>query len=192
MASLGQRGHHSIREGRAMSSTYVSAFFGLCLALSISDSAAQGKPPVPKTTAERIKELEDKVGFLQAISDVDGRRFRPSFADLDCETKRFGSVQSDDPARFLIMVSCTNIEPYLEGYRITLNVANPYSMHMTLVKGTLLYGPYPKKKAEIPLTQGLSPGQWTRTSVSISQAQAAEMRNLQAEFYVEQLSARDR
>jgi hypothetical protein len=160
--------------------------FSCCLTFAAL-AWGQSKPaPTPvKSLAERLKELEHRVVGLELET-----RFRPVYAQLDCETKRFGSVQSDDVSKFLLLVSCESIEPYLEGYRITLRVGNPYSIRMSAVKGSLFYGAkYPRKKAEIPLPQGLTPGHWTEVSVSIGQAEVADMRRLSAEFVVEQLSA---
>lgn len=168
----------------------VLAASAICtLVVSSNETLSQPKNEKAKTIVERLSELETKVGVLEFQTEVFQNRRRPVYAHLDCDSKKFGVVETDDPARLLIMVSCVNIEPYLEGYKVSLDIGNPYSARFSGVKGSLIYGStFPKKKVEIPLTSGLNGGQWTRVAVSISQAQAAEMRSMSAEFFVEQMA----
>lgn len=148
---------------------------------------AQSRPSDP--LGERVKKLEDGMKSLESSQQFTSLRQRSGYATVDCDSKRFGTVQSDDDARFLVLVSCVNVEPYLEGYRVHLDIGNPYFMTIAVVRGTFYYGErsFLENKVEIPLIQGLKAGGWTRTIVNISRATAGQMRNMRSEFFVEQV-----
>ncbi|MGE5525940.1 MAG: hypothetical protein ACM3SS_19665 [Rhodospirillaceae bacterium] len=139
---------------------------------------------------DRVKRLEDRVSAVATLQEFTGNRQRNAYARVDCTSRRFGSVQTDDDMHLVILVSCETLDPYLEGYRVTLQIGNPYYMRLASVKGSLYYGEQvlPANKIEIPLAGGLRPGTWTRTTVNITPATAAQMRNLRAEFFVEEIS----
>jgi len=166
----------------------VCSVAGLLMALFFSNGWAQ--KPATQTSDERLKKLEQDSSLHQLLIESQSRRSRNSYAPLDCDTKKFGTVQTDDATHLLILVACESIEPYLEGYRVVLDVGNPYFMSLPRVAGRLFFGPltYPRRSVEISLPQGLGPGRWTRTTVNVSPAVAADMRSLQADFQVEQVS----
>lgn len=84
-------------------------------------------------------------------------------------------------ARFF--VSTENVTPYLDGYRVTLQIGNPYYASFTGFKlftswgiiGAADVADYKFRTNEY--TEVLKPGTWTSVSFLLTPATAAELRN---------------
>lgn len=153
----------------------LSVICGIALASSVL--AAQKEEP--KTTDERLRDLETK-GFLhdftlETLGDVTGSRS----ATLDCDSGKF-QYAAITRTSLTLLVACTSIAPYREGFRISLNVGNPYTFRFTGFTATLFHGAdwaqaY-KQKVAVDTTSSLMPGVWTEIIVNVPVGEAKEFR----------------
>jgi hypothetical protein len=83
----------------------------------------------------------------------------------------------------VFLAACTNVEPYLEGHKITIEVNNPYATRFSNLSGTLGYGRTVDeaftRTVEISTTQSLSPGAWTTFTVIVNPSKAEDIRYLE-------------
>src|SRR5258708_23696899 len=86
--------------------------------IGLAQTPKENKPP-PLSQAETNAALDYRLQILEA-------RVEASFANLDCNTHNFDSFIMQSP-KMLMFASCKNIEPYLEGHRLTIQIGNPYT-----------------------------------------------------------------
>src|SRR5438552_13507398 len=101
------------------------------LSLSVVSVAnAQQVKPVP-SLAERVEKLETVTkGLDWRVTEVDSRAGEFS-ARIHCDTGNFSQILAEQ-STLTFLVVCEKIEPFLEGYRLTLAIGNPYSMRFTV------------------------------------------------------------
>jgi hypothetical protein len=153
----------------------------LVCCLGACSASAQGVPAKPKTTDERITALEKQLEFandwLRIISPLTGDRT----AFIDCDSGKFSAVMPTSNT-LVFLVSCSSITPYLEGYKISLNVGNPFAMQFSGVSGRLGYGDTPSaaysESTGFSTTEPLQPGVWNSITVTINQVAAKNVRHI--------------
>lgn len=141
----------------------------------------------PQTLAERVSKLESEVQLHTAYIDGLESRVPPRGAFIDCNTKNY--VQALPATGYLpFLVNCDNVEPYLEGFRITINIGNPHSVAFTQATGEIGYGDtvaaawLGTKRVLLPATTTIAPASWNRVQVTINPVAAQDMRHLWLEF----------
>jgi hypothetical protein len=99
----------------------------LLLCLVSSPVLAQQRPEKPQTPAECLDALEAFRHMTQLrLSSLDDLT-STLYARLDCDNGVFGYLGMKGTG-LTFLVACTKLEPYLEGYRLSLSVGNPYSL----------------------------------------------------------------
>lgn len=133
---------------------------------------SQQTKPRPPTDQERIDKLQDfRIRSLE-------NRVEASYASVNCNSGGFDSLMMGSP-KLLMLVICRNIEPYLEGHRITLEVGNPHSFNFGGITGSLGYGKdWAEKDAELNFAGDLVAGRWTPITVIVNPSKPEEMRFL--------------
>lgn len=147
----------------------------LVCCLSVNDSVAQNT--TQKTATERLDTLENRTSLLEVLVDGFDSRVARETAVLNCSTHGFGFVVAhESPLSFL--VACTSLEPYLEGYRLTVDIGNPYSMQFEGINATVGYGEnmFNTKPRPVSTTEPLKPGAWTHMTVVINRVTAKDVR----------------
>jgi hypothetical protein len=146
--------------------------------LSAPMGSAQSVDP-PKSQTERIKELETKVETLQSWLEVLNGYTGDRSVVLDCDAGKFSAIMPKSNT-LVFLAACNKVEPYLEGYRITIAIGNPLSMAFSGVSGELGYGETAVKsfaqKQPFSTTAALRPGIWTPIQVTINPAAAKDVR----------------
>ena len=75
--------------------------------------------------------------------------------------------------------SCENVEPYLEGHKITFKIGNPHSFSFGGISGEVTYGKgYPYSTTEISFAGVLVSGAWTTLTVIISPSKPEDLRSM--------------
>jgi hypothetical protein len=112
---------------------------------------------------------------------VNGLQSRVQYkgATLDCDSKQYTEFQLSN-GTLVFLAACTNIEPYLEGFKVTVEVNNPYSVRFSNLSGTLGYGKTFEESldrtVEVSTTAALAPGVWTPITVNVNPAKAEDLR----------------
>ena len=126
------------------------------------------------TIEQRLRLLEIKVESLE-------NRVANRFATLDCNSGKYDEFLFGN-GTLIFFAACTNIEPYLEGHRITLNIGNPHSFNFSNVKGTLNYGTNiweafaGEKKVEVSVNETIRGGSWNTINIIINPSKVEDMR----------------
>lgn len=142
--------------------------------------AGQATPqPTTKTIAERLEFAEAQITWFQAwLSDV-GTRTAPNDGQLDCSEGKVQEI-AENPAYLVFLVRCEKIEPYLEGYRLTITIGNPYRFDFTGIRGELGYGDSLDKAIDQTIkfdnTAVAKAGTWTTLFVIVNPVAAKDVR----------------
>jgi hypothetical protein len=152
---------------------------GVCLLLCLAGSSlAQTPKPTVEDLERRIRSLELQVRGLQT-------RTATKYASVDCNTGKFDEFQFSG-GTLILFASCTKIEPYLEGHRITLSIGNPHSFSFSNVKGNLSYGKdwveALERQVEVSLVDPLRAGAWTTINVTVNPSKPEQMRYIGLEL----------
>jgi hypothetical protein len=165
-------------------------------------AARKAEQATTKASSElegRIAKLETAVEMLEAkllgqrgIQNDIPLRVPSRGAFLDCDSGGY-SESLPDNGHLLFLISCETVEPYLEGYRITLAIGNPHSVSFKNAKGTFGYGEelyeaVVKQKISWSTTDQIRSGAWNRVQVTINPASAKDLRNTYVRFEVETAS----
>lgn len=141
------------------------------------------------TLAEFVSTLRNRVDNLEAAAQVT----RPEWFAVDMTEHAFSLVQT----RFLpLLILPVNATPYLDGYRITLDIGNPYKASMNgltinanwelpQTNNTISFDDAtkaPVKRREFDRADVLASGQWTRVTLDIAPASAEEIRCLRMQL----------
>ena len=126
-------------------------------------------------------------------------------AFLDVTKKDFSTVKSDVGT---FLVSCQGVEPYLEGYKVHLQIGNPMAMLVSNPKITVEWGAaLPKPGADIKdnnsayqawktslqqtsitLNSNLRPGFWNDVEIVVSPAKANELDHFMVSIQTDSVS----
>jgi hypothetical protein len=157
--------------------------FKLTALIVIGASTASAQAPRQGSTIaleQRLDAIENKLKLLnEYIDNVNARTGDINHArQLSCEASGFFPVQVAGGLSFL--VACEKIEPFLEGYRLTLAIGNPYSMQFDGATGTIGYGEdlvsVFRQTTEFTFVSPLVPGNWSRTTIVINRVGAKDVR----------------
>jgi hypothetical protein len=77
-----------------------------------------------------------------------------------------------------MFVSCKNIEPYMEGHRLTVQIGNPHSFNFGGISGRVDYGNLLEKSVELSYAGDLAAGRWTTITVVINPSKPEDLRLL--------------
>ena len=126
-------------------------------------------------------------------------------AFIDVNSKNFSAVRSDEGT---FLISCEGVEPYLEGFKVHLQIGNPTAMLVSTPKITLEWGaqaPKPDVNAKdsdlaykdwrkslqqtsVTLNSNLKPGFWNDVEVIVSPAKANELAHLKVSIQTPSVS----
>ena len=149
----------------------------------------------------KIQEVNNRIEMLSTrIGHLAKQRSPYSSIGLDPTEKGYGRI---DTASGFFLISVKDTTPYLDGYRVTLEIGNPTSGRYGGFKLKIAWaGDYPNQKPgesdddynkrteawsnsggekEFSFTDTLYPGAWNTVSLVISPATAQEIRNLTIE-----------
>lgn len=134
--------------------------------------------------------LEDRVAELEASVEriVTGlTHLPPRGAFIDCNTSNY--VQTLPLSGHLIfLVACERIEPYLEGYKLTLSLGNPHTVTFSNLNGSVGYGDTGARAwvqtKDWSTVGGAKAGSWTSVTVAITPAEAKDLRYVYLTFSV--------
>lgn len=169
--------------------------FVLLVAAVISVNADISAQSAEATAAaKRLALIEADIAAAKARLDVielemDGlnERVPGRGAFIDCNTANYvQTLPTDGYLPFL--VNCEKIEPYLEGFKITVNLGNPHSVRFTHVTGVIGHGEKSwdawDKKNQVPLnaTGEIAPSSWNHIQVTINPVAAKDVRSIWLEF----------
>ena len=138
-----------------------------------------------RTLESRVRLLEARLSSLEA-------RVPSKFASLDCISGKYDEfmLQSNN---LVFFASCKKIEPYLEGYKVTIQVGNPHAFNFSNVKGELghgedLFNAF-SNKSEITTSEIIRAGTWQELTVIVNPSTAKQMRSLILELSAERAGA---
>jgi hypothetical protein len=162
-----------------MKATLPCVFLALSI-LSASTHAQQQRAP-----SQQLDELDRKVKALETqVRSLQGRTAY-KWASLDCNTGKYDEFLFSSGA-LVFFASCSKIEPYLEGHRITVTLGNPHSFNFSGVKGTLYYGTdfadALSRPVEVSFTDVIRAGSWTTLQIVVNPSRVEHMRYLGLEL----------
>jgi hypothetical protein len=173
------------------------AFWGAFGFLVTTIAFAQTPPKKPASIFDRLDQLEKKVALLEQMNNTLLSRELSTFATLDCDSHRYTELRPNG-SYFLLFASCRNVEPYLEGHRVTIQVGNPYAIPVTQLSGKLWFGENlyqsfaNNRNVEIPMSSGLWSGTWNTFVVNVNPSKAADLRSVMVEFTLSTVSLSNR
>jgi hypothetical protein len=157
-----------------------------------------GSQAVPMATAADVSKLEQRVWDIEMTN-----AFRePRWIQIDMTSHGYEKLNTD---LLPTLVSAVNASPYLDGFRVTLALANPYSITfqgLTVhtithsvdmkVSGTVVtnleeYNASAKHR-DFDQTEILYPGRWNHVSFELVPATAQELRTLEISVELKQIS----
>ncbi len=130
-------------------------------------------------------------------------------AFIDVNSKNFSTAKSDEG---IFLISCQGVEPYLEGYKVHLQVGNPTMLMVNNPKLTIEWGPTFEKSAKsdsdkgikqtdwlanwkkslrqttVTLNESLRPGFWNDVEVIVSPAKADELAHFKVSIQTDSVS----
>lgn len=163
--------------------------------VALGAQAPPSTTPKPPSTAERLDQLESRIELLESwLTGVD-ERTPDRTAYLNCNTGGYSQLVPKS-GHLVFLAACEKIEPFLEGFRLTIALGNPYSISYTSISGELGYGEtftktYDQKLA-FSVPQQIASGSWNRITVVIPRAAAKDVRSIRLtiELTTAQLSTR--
>jgi hypothetical protein len=148
---------------------------------------------------EHLKEEEKKRDsqFKLLVETVFAKALGEQFTNVDPAGSGFSRIESNNGS---FMVSCKRVEPYLDGFKLVLEIGNPYLVTYSDFNLKCRYGPrepegqkdataeqsneFQKnmdewkkslKIKELAFTEQLLPGTWTRVEAIITPAKAEDL-----------------
>lgn len=151
-----------------------------------------------------LSRLEDRIAGLQSnftnVFEFLGDQFAVAsrFAEIDTTDHSYGRVGTD---LGVMLVSCENIEGYLDGYRLHLVVGNPLAATLHTPRLTVEWAKVPsvrngetnllwKNRKVFTLTTPLEPGKWNTNEVVLAPAKADDVRQIQVSLDIGTVSLR--
>ena len=160
------------------------------VSLLSSDSRSVAQPiDSTKELSARIAELERQVSALQATVTILKSHSGVRYATLDCNSGSYMEVQVSRSNMFLL-VSCSKVEPYLEGHKVTLDIGNPYAADIRGISVTLRYGKdldemlQTLRNVKVDYPERLPSGQWTPVVVTLNPSKSEQLRHVGVEVDV--------
>lgn len=172
--------------------------FAIVAAGTATGQGRSGTPaPVPAAPLEpRIASLEAQIKKLTAAleeaksqNEAQGEWLNglsasippTTYVDLDCANGKYSQMQAATGFA-MFFVKCSKIEPYLEGFKVTVSIGNPYGISFTDFTGQIGYGATfadaAKQKATMSSTATFAPGVWTNVVVTLNPAAAKDVRKV--------------
>lgn len=146
---------------------------------------AQDKTTSEPTLQERLEDLEEKVAALEAVVSFleEPSVLTPgSITYVDCSTHEYQEVMPAGTRIFAVLVMCDRIEPYLEGHRATVRVANPHSLALANLSGSFRHGKESidvlSRQLPLPTLTALRPGDSVSLDVIVNPSTASDMRHI--------------
>lgn len=142
-----------------------------------------------KDLSARIAELEKQVSALQDTVSTLKSHSGVRYATLDCNSGNYMEVQTSR-GNMLLLVSCSKVEPYLEGHKVTLDIGNPYAADIRGLSVTLRYGKdfdemlQAMRNVKVDYLERLPSGQWTPVVVTLNPSKPELMRYIGVEVDV--------
>ena len=175
MKRLGQRNRKNNAYERVMKilMSATLTFWLLFFSVSYAQTAKPQKPAAAQTPP-----VTPEFDFTKLRLELLEDRFDRPAATLDCKSTGFYSFVMKSP-KLQMFASCENVEPYLEGHKITFKIGNPHSFSFGGISGELTYGKgYPYSKTEISFAGVLVSGAWTTVTVTVSPSKPEDLRIL--------------
>jgi hypothetical protein len=148
-----------------------------------SAAPAQSKSSQPPTHEidEKLAALEKRVTELEGTVqwykyEIDGKQDKTETVILDPSSREFQRLDSDSGT---FLVSLADASPYLNGYRINLDLGNPSNAKYSNAKLKITWGPaikdfskYDEWKAslhekDVDITSNLEPGAWNHETIDL-------------------------
>jgi hypothetical protein len=183
----------------------------ILLVIATAGGCQPNKEPVPAVTLASTQPEGPKSELLQ--SDIAALAKRIKALELDKAIRDLQNTNAawfdpQDPKKYApvkspagpVLVVLENMEPYLDGFKITFRLGNPTSASLSGVKGKISWGAAfdvnkPTENIE-PLSKQFddptvfAPGTWTNLTISIGPATAAQARQITIEPVFDQVSLR--
>ena len=119
---------------------------------------------------------------MQFLQHILFRRSPKVVAELHCDTAAYAEVAPVESALSLL-IACERLEPYLEGYRLSIAAANPHNLAFGGFRATIAYGEDASKAltktVSLASAELLRPGLWNRMTVVINPATVRELRAIE-------------
>lgn len=140
-------------------------------------NSSAASPQKEKTMAERVDEL--KTDVLVLYREV--YNLGSGSAIVSTEEKGYSIAQTKYGA---FAVSCKNVIPYLDGYKIVLDIGNLTSARFNGAKLSVNWGKANEHKKEISVTNNFPPGRYTPVELVLTPAKPEEIKtfNVVLEF----------
>ena len=169
------RKNNAYERGMKILMSATLSFWLLFFSVSYAQTAKPQKPaaaPTPPVTPE-FDFTKLRIEWLENLVDNNS-------VTLDCKGKSFKSFIMKAP-KLQMFASCENVEPYLEGHKITFKIGNPHSFSFGGISGELTYGKgYPYSTTEILFAGVLVSGAWTTLTVTLSPSKPEDLRTMLA------------
>jgi len=154
----------------------------------VLDSGSFKSDPLPAQVAD----LSTRVQSLEFVNSLAANHWTP----LDPTSRSFQFVNT---GQFFLTVAITDLETYLDGYKLHLKVGNPYQVWLDGLTVSLRWkvgvftptSAAPYKSLDERETVRLAPGFWTPLAISIAPATAEDMRNLEISISIDSIFLSD-
>jgi hypothetical protein len=136
---------------------------------------------------QRVAMLETTIQSLEkGLSDLELARKRSGEGEINVTERSYTRITSKTG---FFLVSCEDIQPYLDGYRVKLQIGNPYAVTFSgcqiLAKWGAKFDPQKMtyddwqkglKTKNFALTSDLRPATWNRVTITITPATPSDLK----------------
>lgn len=162
--------------------------------------------PTQKTVDQQIEDLKRQLSELNIkvlTSEIENKRFKN--VTLDPSVKGYGRV---DTSAGFFLVSLEDAVPYVDGYKITINVGNPSTATYSGIKVDLkhgkrfdikdiskdpkLYDQWKKglKERTFNISKELKPGTWNKVDLVVAPAKGEDIAYLEMSLETDSVKLR--
>lgn len=132
--------------------------------------------PAVQTAPDKTESLQEKVDRLQRDLfqiKMQVRQMSGGSADVSTEEKGYSIAQTKYGS---FAVACKNVTPYLDGYKVQLNIGNLTSVKFNGAKISLLWGTEYNHNKEMSVTNSFFPGRFTTVEIVMTPAKPEDIK----------------
>ncbi len=163
----------------------LAALLTLVSAAAVQAAERPSTPDAP--LASRVAALEKALDRLRLEKIMEEALYSHKF--LDCASPATGEMQAKH-SNLVFFVTCVRIEPFLEGYRVTVGIGNPYAADFSNASLTLFYGKTVEealrddRRVKVDFPNRLPSGDWVQVVFTVNPSRAEQLRSLALELEV--------
>lgn len=164
------------------------ALFGLvaviCSTVLFSACSDLSGPGVSQQIKDTNVKLEQRIAALEARTDNLNRQVvrlqmsQNPYASVLIDVSSPGGYQRVDTTAGFFLIALRDAKPYLDGYKLFLNIGNPSSVTYSGFALHVTWGWGDQQEKDFSFTQDLGPASWNKVELVIAPAKTEDLKLL--------------